>query len=255
MAKYECSVCGFIYDEEKQGEKWGELPDDWVCPVCGAAKCSFTCQAGVEPAAAASTPAGKEAATAQPRTGKKLLICSVCGYIITEGYKGDTCPACGVAKTAFQPYVDKMSPQRRKILNLHMHNIFVHFPQAFSLLMLFLIVVSLFLKNSAKFDFMTTFKILSFFLPLSVVVSIISGIIDGKNRFKRITTPILKKKITVAILFFIFSIGIIVLLNVSNIAPALLLRLLIVLTGICALCSLFLGYNGGRLSGKEVPDR
>jgi rubredoxin len=251
MARYECSVCGFIYNEEKEGKKWEELPDDWTCPVCGAAKCTFHCLTEAKPAAAVSTPAAGETPTGQP--GKKLLICSVCGYIINEGYKGDLCPACGVAKTAFQPYVDKMSPKRRKILDLHMHNILVHFPQAFSLLMLFLIFMSLFLKDSAKFEFMTTFKILSIFLPLSVVVSIISGVIDGKNRFKRITTPILKKKIAAALLFLIFSIGVVLLLNVSSLAPGLLLKLLIVLTGICALCSLFLGYNGGRLSGKEVP--
>lgn len=252
MARYECSVCGFIYDEERQEKKWEDLPDGWVCPVCGAAKCSFICQAGAQPAGPASTPAAEETPP-PPGTGKGLLICSVCGYIINEGYKGDTCPACGVAKSAFQPYVDRMSPQRRKILNLHMHNILVHFPQAFSLLMLFLIFMSLFLKGSIKFEFITTFKILSIFLPLSVVVSIISGVIDGKTRFKRITTPILKRKITAAILFLIFSLAVVVLLHISNIAPALLLRLLIVLTGICALCSLFLGYNGGHLSGKEVP--
>lgn len=251
MARYECTVCGFIYDEEKEGKKWEELPDDWVCPACGAGKSSFKRLEEAEPAAVDSTPAAEETPTGQP--GKKLLICSVCGYIINEGYKGDVCPACGVAKTAFQPYVDKMSPKRRKILNLHLHNIFVHFPQAFSLLMLFLIFMSLFLKGSIKFEFMVTFKILSIFLPLSVVVSIISGVIDGKNRFKRITTPILKKKITVAILFLIFSIGVVLLLNVSSLAPGLLLKLLIVLTGICAFCSLFLGYNGGYLSGKEVP--
>jgi rubredoxin len=204
MARYECSVCGFIYDEEKEGKKWEELPDDWLCPVCGADKSAFNCQTETEPAAAAPTPAAEGTAAAGQKTGKKLMICSVCGYIINEGFNGDVCPACGAAKTAFQPYVDKMSPKRRKILNLHIHNILVHFPQAFSLLMLLLIVMSLFLKESSKFDFMTTFKILSFFLPLSVIVSIISGVIDGKNRFKRITTPILKKKIAVAILFFIF---------------------------------------------------
>ncbi|UCH98445.1 MAG: rubredoxin [Candidatus Aminicenantes bacterium] len=240
MAKYECSVCGFIYDEEKQGKKWEDLPDDWVCPGCGAPKSSFNRQEETELA-------GEE------KTRKKQMICSVCGYIINEGYQGEVCPACGAAKAAFQPYVDKMSPKRRKILNLHIHNILVHFPQAFSFLMLFLIFMTLFLKDSLKYEFMTTFKILSIFLPLSVGVSIISGVIDGKNRFKRITTPILKKKIVVAILFLIFSIGVMLALTVLNINPTWLLRLLIVLTGFCALCSLFLGYNGGRLSGKEVP--
>lgn len=34
MAIYKCSVCDYIYDEEKEGVKWEDLPDDWVCPVC-----------------------------------------------------------------------------------------------------------------------------------------------------------------------------------------------------------------------------
>lgn len=49
MEKYECSVCGYIYDEEKgipkdgiaPGTKWESLPDDWVCPLCGAVKAEF----------------------------------------------------------------------------------------------------------------------------------------------------------------------------------------------------------------------
>ncbi len=38
MGKYICSVCGYIYNE---GIKWEELPEDWVCPLCGAAKSEF----------------------------------------------------------------------------------------------------------------------------------------------------------------------------------------------------------------------
>jgi rubredoxin len=49
MAKYVCSVCGYIYDEAKgipeagiaPGTTWGDLPEDWVCPLCGAAKSEF----------------------------------------------------------------------------------------------------------------------------------------------------------------------------------------------------------------------
>jgi len=40
-AKYECAACGFVYDEEKEGKKFDEMPDDWVCPVCGAEKDDF----------------------------------------------------------------------------------------------------------------------------------------------------------------------------------------------------------------------
>ena len=49
MDKYECTVCGYIYDPElgdpdggvKPGTSFEALPDDWVCPVCGAGKDEF----------------------------------------------------------------------------------------------------------------------------------------------------------------------------------------------------------------------
>ena len=50
MAKYVCSVCGYTYDEEKgdpdigiaAGTKWEDIPEDFVCPVCGVAKDMFS---------------------------------------------------------------------------------------------------------------------------------------------------------------------------------------------------------------------
>lgn len=49
MAKYVCSVCGYIYDPAngdpdngiKPGTRFEDLPADWTCPVCGAAKDKF----------------------------------------------------------------------------------------------------------------------------------------------------------------------------------------------------------------------
>jgi len=49
VPKYECTVCGYIYNPElgdpdggiKPGTPFEEIPDDWVCPVCGAAKSEF----------------------------------------------------------------------------------------------------------------------------------------------------------------------------------------------------------------------
>ena len=49
LKKYVCLVCGWIYDEEQgspqdgiaPGTRWEEIPDDWICPVCGAAKSDF----------------------------------------------------------------------------------------------------------------------------------------------------------------------------------------------------------------------
>ena len=42
MAKYICSVCEYVHDEEKTGQTWGDLPDDWVCPVCDSPKNYFS---------------------------------------------------------------------------------------------------------------------------------------------------------------------------------------------------------------------
>ena len=39
--KYECTLCGYIYDEEVEGVKWEDLPEDWTCPLCGASKDDF----------------------------------------------------------------------------------------------------------------------------------------------------------------------------------------------------------------------
>lgn len=49
MAKYECTVCGYIYDPAegdpdngiKPGTPFEKIPDDWVCPVCGVGKDKF----------------------------------------------------------------------------------------------------------------------------------------------------------------------------------------------------------------------
>jgi len=49
MTKWECTVCGYIYDPEKgdgisgidPGTPFEDLPEDWVCPACGASKESF----------------------------------------------------------------------------------------------------------------------------------------------------------------------------------------------------------------------
>jgi rubredoxin len=47
--KYECVICGFIYDEAEglpgdgiaAGTRWEDIPDDWECPDCGIGKSDF----------------------------------------------------------------------------------------------------------------------------------------------------------------------------------------------------------------------
>jgi len=49
VKRWECQICGFIYDEAEglpeegitPGTRWGDIPDDWACPDCGTAKSEF----------------------------------------------------------------------------------------------------------------------------------------------------------------------------------------------------------------------
>ena len=41
MVKYRCTVCNWVYDEEKEGKKFSELPDSYHCPICGSPKSAF----------------------------------------------------------------------------------------------------------------------------------------------------------------------------------------------------------------------
>lgn len=56
MNKFICNICGYVYDESagipgagiNPGTKWENLPEGWVCPLCGASKTEFTKQAAPE---------------------------------------------------------------------------------------------------------------------------------------------------------------------------------------------------------------
>lgn len=49
MKKWECIICGLIYDEAEgwpddgiaPGTRWDDVPDDWICPDCAVTKVDF----------------------------------------------------------------------------------------------------------------------------------------------------------------------------------------------------------------------
>mgnify|MGYP001548924793 FL=1 len=49
MDKYVCTICGYVYDpaegdpdnDVNPGTAWADVPEDWVCPICGAGKDDF----------------------------------------------------------------------------------------------------------------------------------------------------------------------------------------------------------------------
>ena len=49
LRKWECVICGFVYNEAEgwpddgiaPGTRWADVPEDWECPDCGTSKYDF----------------------------------------------------------------------------------------------------------------------------------------------------------------------------------------------------------------------
>ena len=84
MNKYICSICGYEYDEQNgipesgiaPGTKWEDIPEDWVCPLCGADKTEFKKQG--ESSSAKKTSVRKIEASDDIKELSPLEISAIC---------------------------------------------------------------------------------------------------------------------------------------------------------------------------------
>lgn len=183
-----------------------------------------------------------------------LSRCKVCGYVMPTNKIPAVCPACGVDKKVFEPYTQKMSEARYKLLSLHMHPIILHFPQAFvitalGLLVLLLIPGMLFVK-----EIMSVIQFNILFLPLTVVMGALTGMKDGQLRFKKISTPLLKFKILLSGLFFFLSLvaTAVLFLMPFNLTTHLLL---LAILGVSSAVAVVLGRAGASLMDSFMPGK
>ncbi|MBQ1316910.1 MAG: rubredoxin [Lachnospiraceae bacterium] len=73
--RYICSICGYVYDEAGN-VPWADLPEDWKCPLCGAAKADFVPE-GAAPSAADTDAVSSEAAALKPLSAiETAALCS-----------------------------------------------------------------------------------------------------------------------------------------------------------------------------------
>jgi hypothetical protein len=135
-----------------------------------------------------------------------LIKCKACGYVTKDGKIKDVCPACGVPAKMFEPYTSLISERRRKILMLHIHPIIVHFPQSFTFTLLVLAVLSFIAPPQINEVLNCTMRLLSFILPFVIILAILTGLVDGKTRFRKVTTPFLKKKMIFGLSFLFTSV-------------------------------------------------
>lgn len=78
--RFVCPICGYIYDESKEGTPFAQLPESWVCPLCKAPKSLFTPEKPARSAPAPSVPPANQVSAAiegdGPSAGVLAALCS-----------------------------------------------------------------------------------------------------------------------------------------------------------------------------------
>lgn len=184
---------------------------------------------------------------------ENLMRCKACGFVTDRGKIKDVCPACGVPAKMLEPYTHPISLKRRSILDLHTHPVFVHFPQAFAFTLLLLSLAAFFLPANIQNIIATTIKVQTVLLPFFLIGAIATGFADGNLRFRRVDTPLLKKKIILGLIFFVVAVVMAVLalrgLPLMSATHAVFTGLALIIS----LCGALLGRIGGTLLDAKFP--
>lgn len=179
---------------------------------------------------------------------EELVRCRPCGYVMKESELGDVCPACGLPRNVFEPYRERVSPNRLFILALDIHPIAIHLSQTFVALTPLLIIFHFLFPD---FHEETIHHVVNFFifaLPFSLIASFVSGVIDGITRFKTLRTPMLQAKIIFSVLILVTSF-----LQLVFFTPAVYNWLTILLSILSLAFAVKLGLLGKRLLDVILP--
>lgn len=186
---------------------------------------------------------------------KEMVICKSCGYVMAKSGLRDKCPACGVPAKMFEPYTERISPVRKTFLALDIHPILVHFTQAFAATIPILCLVALagFARIDIHQKITATITVLAVALPFVVALSLLAGLLDGRIRFRRVTTPLLITKIAFSTVLFLLSSAILAtVLAHQPLNSSALIKVLAL--GIPASgCSGYLGFLGVKLLNSAFP--
>jgi hypothetical protein len=179
---------------------------------------------------------------------KELVRCRPCGFVMEADKLGDVCPACGLPRKVFEPYREKVSRNRLMLLNLDLHPIVIHLSQAFVIAIPLLAIMRSFF-GSFQPEMISNVLLFSVFVfPFTLVMAIITGVIDGLTRFKTLATPLLRVKIIFS--FIILTLSIIIFFvapNENNYIVTIILSILSLAAGVQ------LGLWGKKLINVILP--
>jgi hypothetical protein len=179
---------------------------------------------------------------------KELVRCRPCGFVIEADKLGDVCPACGLPRKVFEPYRERVSRNRLLLLNFDLHPIAIHLSQALVIAIPMLAIFTNFFKQFQPeiLNHVLIFSVVVF--PFTLVLAIITGVIDGLTRFKTLATPILRVKIIFSLIILSLSVAL------FFVAPHEDLYILTIVLGILSLGAGFqLGLWGKKLINVILP--
>lgn len=179
---------------------------------------------------------------------KELVRCKPCGFVIEADKLGDVCPACGMPRTAFEPYRERVALNRLTLLGFDLHPITIHLSQTFVILIPGLIFLTTLFPSFQHELLLHVIQFAVYVFPLSLIAAAITGIIDGLFRFKTLNTPLLKAKLMYASIILILCIGLFFVARQGDYG------ITTIIISICCLgCAVKLGLLGKKLIDVILP--
>ena len=179
---------------------------------------------------------------------KELVRCRPCGFIMEADKLGDVCPACGLPRKVFEPYRERVSINRLRLLNLDLHPIAIHLSQALVIAIPILTIITN-LFTHLQPEIMKSVLIFSVFLfPFTLLLAIVTGVTDGLTRFKTLKTPLLKVKIIFSLIILSLSTALLFIAPHENYG-----LLTFVLSILCLAAGVQLGLWGKKLINVILP--
>lgn len=121
MKRYTCSICGYVYNEAEgnpkagipPGTKWEDLPDDWVCPMCGAPKVVFDAEENNEQPQAEAESEGEN--TYNESNGLSFIeMSALCSNLSKSCEKQHRFDEAGLFNKLSEYFKSKSSPVKNK---------------------------------------------------------------------------------------------------------------------------------------------
>ena len=105
--RYICSICGYVYDEAGN-IPFGDLPEDWKCPLCGASKADFVPEGASQSSSDPAIAVPVETTVKPLSSVETSALCSN----LAKGCENNTTPSRQLLSASLQPGLRHKAKQK-----------------------------------------------------------------------------------------------------------------------------------------------